>query len=326
MTQSSEEVKRDDDDDISHSAFSNVQLQHLDTQLKKTFFAQNALRLRDFIGVREREIVEMQRTLATKQMGSRMSRTRVFQTLPRHMRRRAMSFNLHLLPRHLRKAAAKEMVMPAKVKTRRRRKYRRRMRDHEEMCAEFESPIEEFCHSQTAHDGVGDDESGKEMALSGKRRDKRLATHVYHAKRMHMLSLWGHLLAYESTQKIFRVSYRFMRQHCTIHDASYLICLQLEADTQNTIAEMLEKRCNGSIVRNRMYWSGRREGEFEMRAVAAANGPYESMGSVRFQWKQTERDNVVNGSDPCMWLWVHPASLPNSYTALKNAAKEHNGK
>lgn len=58
----------------------------------------------DFVEARATELNSMQKALKHKGKGKR-----VFQTLPRHMRRRAMSHNPKRLPRRLREAAAKEV-------------------------------------------------------------------------------------------------------------------------------------------------------------------------------------------------------------------------
>ena len=58
----------------------------------------------DYVEARATELKTMQKALKHKGGGKR-----VFQTLPRHMRRRAMSHNPKRLPRRLREAAAKEV-------------------------------------------------------------------------------------------------------------------------------------------------------------------------------------------------------------------------
>lgn len=58
----------------------------------------------DFFEARCTEINSMQKALANKRRGKR-----VFQTLPPHMRRRAMSHNPKRLPRSLQEVAAKEV-------------------------------------------------------------------------------------------------------------------------------------------------------------------------------------------------------------------------
>ena len=61
----------------------------------------------DYFGARVTEVNSLQKALANKEGGKR-----VFQKLPRHMRRRAMSHNPKRLPRRLREAAAKEVRKP----------------------------------------------------------------------------------------------------------------------------------------------------------------------------------------------------------------------
>ena len=59
----------------------------------------------DYLEARTTEMNMMQKALANKGGGKR-----TFQTLSRHMRRRAMSHNPKRLPRRLREAAAKEVT------------------------------------------------------------------------------------------------------------------------------------------------------------------------------------------------------------------------
>jgi len=65
----------------------------------------SGVNLLDFVGARATELKSMVTALNNKGGGKR-----VFQTLPRHMRRRAMSHNPKRLPRHLRELAAREVA------------------------------------------------------------------------------------------------------------------------------------------------------------------------------------------------------------------------
>ena len=58
----------------------------------------------DYLEAHATELNSMKKALSQKGRGKR-----VFQTLPRHMRRRAMSHNPKRLPRRLRPVAAKEV-------------------------------------------------------------------------------------------------------------------------------------------------------------------------------------------------------------------------
>ncbi|KDE07210.1 hypothetical protein MVLG_02433 [Microbotryum lychnidis-dioicae p1A1 Lamole] len=68
----------------------------------------------------------------------------------------------------------------------------------------------------------------KAAALLKRQRGKLwLETHVWHAKRTHMTTRWGHRLAIRPTEKAFRPSYRASVHGALVHDASYLQYIEL---------------------------------------------------------------------------------------------------
>ncbi|KAM7231356.1 hypothetical protein CapIbe_017801 [Capra ibex] len=106
-------------------------------------------------GVRAAEISAMLKTVTQK------SNSLVFQTLPQHMRRRAMSHNVKRLPRWLREIAQKEAEKAVRQK-----------REHSK----------NKCHKARQCD--------INSILGFKRRQKKnkwLETHIWHAKRFHMV-------------------------------------------------------------------------------------------------------------------------------------------
>ena len=87
---------------------------------------------------------------------------RVFQTLPRHMRRRAASYNIKRLPRRVRKRAIEQMSRDAVPQKKTSRKVKRQSKA---------SMIKEYASRQSC--------------------GKWLSTHIWHAKRFKIESLWG---------------------------------------------------------------------------------------------------------------------------------------
>jgi ribonuclease P/MRP protein subunit POP1 len=57
-----------------------------------------------------------------------------------------------------------------------------------------------------------------------------LPTHIWHAKRFHMINIWSHRLPLTPTLKSFRPAYRASRRKCAVHDASYYGVLELDSD------------------------------------------------------------------------------------------------
>ena len=80
---------------------------------------------------------------------------------------------------------------------------------------------------------------GRNKKLLFERRQKSkgwLETHVWHAKRFHMVERWGYRLADHSNEKGLRAAFRASSEHCMMTDMSYLDCWEL----QGPQAELLE--------------------------------------------------------------------------------------
>jgi ribonuclease P/MRP protein subunit POP1 len=119
-------------------------------------------------------------------VGGKMGNKRSFQLLPKHMRRRAMSHNSHRVPSRIRHLAQSSATLKNPC-----RKTRRHTKNILKDYASRNSNI------------------------------KWLETHVWHAKRMKMQSLWGYKLAYYMNDKGIRASYRFMKNSAVLYDSSY---------------------------------------------------------------------------------------------------------
>ncbi|XP_012283622.1 ribonucleases P/MRP protein subunit POP1 [Orussus abietinus] len=196
----------------------------------------------------------------------------VFQKLPIHMRRRVMSHNAKRLPRHLREAHIRQMSksgLPPKTK-RPSRKHRRRPR---------------------------------RLALEYKRRraNKRwLETHLWHAKRFHMVEKWGYVVPNHSNDKCFRASFRAMTRNCLIQDISYYTCLEIRGP-EEAIKSTLKAHCNPYELSfsAKAYLTGKREGT--VMFYAKNEYPKSSIGYVHFLWKCNDSLSKV------IWIWVHPS-------------------
>lgn len=240
---------------------------------------------------------------------------RTFQRLPRYLRRRAMSHNVHRIPAQYRNRAEKEMLKtygpkaqdpavraeilrnklkPEHKKIRRSRRYYRR----------------------PAH-------ILRDTALR-QRRFRWLPTHIWHAKRMFMGALWGLKIARRRTDRGLRASYRCGAFLCTAHDATYFACLQVDGPTQ---AAVLSAVCQvahplsgspryrtstpGAAVHRTMGRAGvcvlHRRGEYPSGALCPAE----------FQWRP---------GCATLWLWVHPAAKADVLAELEAACNSTNEK
>ncbi|KAI7821135.1 ribonucleases P/MRP protein subunit POP1-domain-containing protein [Kickxella alabastrina] len=151
-----------------------------------------------FVEARAFEINALQRSLD----GARTAgNARAFQTLARHLRRRAASHNVKRVPARLRARAEEEMrksaagndsakppkPKPATAHSRYKRRRTRAVRD-------------EYALRQTGA--------------------RWLETHVWHAKRMRMERAWGTVVAATPNERSHRAAYRAAKERCYAHDAS----------------------------------------------------------------------------------------------------------
>ncbi|XP_076178150.1 POP1 ribonuclease P/MRP subunit isoform X2 [Ptiloglossa arizonensis] len=196
----------------------------------------------------------------------------VFQKLPVYMRRRVMSHNTKRLPRRLREAHLNQMIksgLPPKTK-RPSRKYRRRPRN---LLSEY----------------------------NRRQRSKIwLETHIWHAKRFHMIEKWGYKIAIHANDKCFKANYRAVAKHCLMQDISYYTAVEINGP-EVILKETLKHHCNplGLTFSAKIFITGTREGTL---MFFKKNGyPQFPIGYVNFLWKPSHSDLRT------IWIWVHPS-------------------
>ncbi|XP_077207943.1 ribonucleases P/MRP protein subunit POP1 [Paroedura picta] len=236
-----------------------------------------------FVRARAAEIKAMLKAVTQKS-----SNTLVFQSLPRHMRRRAMSHNIKRLPRRLRELARAEAEKPEHQKKELpKSKCRKARRRHINLVAEFN------------------------------RRQKKniwLETHIWHAKRFHMVKKWGYCLGDKPTTKCYRACYRAMTNHCLLQDLSYYCCLELTGKEED-ILTALAQMCNvdtGPTFAAISYLAGNRQGALML--YRKDQYPDGALGPVTFIWKP--RNNDASASRQ-LWIWTHPAFKQDILAELK---------
>ncbi|XP_011269847.2 ribonucleases P/MRP protein subunit POP1 [Camponotus floridanus] len=223
-----------------------------------------------FVSSRAREISAM-----TSSIENPKQTKLIFQKLPVYMRRRVMSHNVKRLPRRLREAHSAQMAKSANgqnlpsTNKRPSRKYRRRPRNL----------LSEYYRRQ--------------------RKKIWLETHIWHAKRFHMIDKWGYKIPNYSNDKSFRASYRATTQNCLLQDISYYTCIEIVGE-KNWLEATLKEHCNPrKTFTAEMYTSGQKEGTV---MFFKRNGyPQFPIGNVDFFWKLSETDIKT------IWIWVHPA-------------------
>ncbi|XP_004915183.1 ribonucleases P/MRP protein subunit POP1 isoform X2 [Xenopus tropicalis] len=214
-----------------------------------------------------------------KAVSQKSSNTLVFQSLPRHMRRRAMGHDIKRLPRRLREVAKKEMEKSAHLKKEvSKNKCRKARRRHGNLQLEFNRR---------------------------QRKNIWLETHIWHAKRFHMVKKWGYCLGHRPTMKSYRACYRAMSSNCLLQDLSYYCCLQLmgeEAALLNALSRLTSTETGPSFAAA-LCLSGKRQGSLVL--YRADKYPKEALGSVTFLWKPACVPDSPSEKRQ-LWIWCHP--------------------
>ncbi|KAM8870563.1 ribonucleases P/MRP protein subunit POP1 [Spinachia spinachia] len=229
-----------------------------------------------FARARAAEVSTMLKAV-TKTTGS----CHVFGALPKHMRRRSMSHNTKRLPCRLRELAnrlrEKSLQAGSKKKKKEEAKGRSRKarRQHGNLLLEFNRR---------------------------QRKNIWLETHIWHAKRFHMVKRWGYCLGLRPTYKCYRPSYRAMSSHCLLQDLSYYCCIELlgeEAELLASLSQLTSKEA-GPTFAAALCLSGQRQGSVVV--YRAGQYPTQPLGPVTFLW----RPRAQGSTHRQLWIWAHP--------------------
>lgn len=211
----------------------------------------------------------------------------IAQKVPVHMRRRAMSHNVKRLPRSIR-GLAKHLVGTKQKKP--SRYHRRRPKNL----------LQEYARRQRKH--------------------VWLETHIWHAKRFHMIDKWGYKLPWKPTMKSERACYRATSRYCLLQDLSFMSCLEIEGP-QQVIMEGLAHVTSpetGKTFAAVSCLSGTREGQTIM--YECDRYPWNAIGPVSFMWDPSvdisgiQENNSV--SNRRLWIWCHPSTFHQIWKEL----------
>ncbi|XP_033836821.1 ribonucleases P/MRP protein subunit POP1 [Periophthalmus magnuspinnatus] len=214
----------------------------------------------------------------------------LFSALPKHMRRRAMSHNTKRLPRRLQEMATKlrekSLQGAKKKKQESKKKSRKARRRHGNLLLEFNRR---------------------------QRKNIWLETHVWHAKRFHMVKKWGYCLGDRPTYKCYRPCYRAMSNHCLLQDLSYYCCIELLGEEDKLLAALsqLTSKDTGPSFAAGYCLSGRRQGSVVV--YRARQYPSQPLGPVTFLWRPPEQG--LNQRQ--LWIWAHPTLKQDLLTELQ---------
>lgn len=159
-----------------------------------------------------------------------------------------------------------------------------------------------------------------------------LETHIWHAKRMKMETIWGYRLvsltsssvskayfsfqALHPTEKAFRSSHRASRHGCILHDASYHEIIEVRGP-QALLVSLLDVCCESlgspSSIR---YLTGARA--CEALFYAPNSYPYDLIGPVTIIWCPTtsQGSGDLAHSSRTVWLICHPSIFESAFQSL----------
>lgn len=184
---------------------------------------------------------------------------RSFQTLPRHLRRRAASH------------------VPRRVPTRLREKARFEMKNDKPKVLSKSVKRKLSLKAFKNQDRTG-------RLLERQVEKKWLRTHTWHAKRTKMVDLWGFRLARTPTEKCFRPTYRAARHGFTLHDLSYYIHLSLTAE-EEILKNSIRKICDPTRVDpcSNRFKPGHRAAEIDL--YSQEGWPSSLLGPATLLWR-----------------------------------------
>ncbi|EJD74850.1 ribonuclease P/MRP protein subunit POP1 containing protein [Loa loa] len=209
------------------------------------------------------------------------------QRLPRHMRRRAMSYNIKRFPRMQRRFAISAVAASKHRQKPPSRFWRRRPRN---------------------------------LLLNYIRRQRKhvwLETHIWHAKRFRMIQKWGYNLPFCSYQRAFRPSHRDAMRHCVVRDVSFLHCFQIIGTSQAAIIELLRNICAPEAGATFAFKTAL-DGHFEMPVMLYEPSEYPRgfISPARFLWSRHRTDEKYT-----LVIWTHPSSSKNVLSKFKDLLK-----
>lgn len=207
-----------------------------------------------------------------------------------------MSHNFHLMPLKHRRAAARELEQ-SKVKgpgqaPRRKRRFPKNL-------------LLEYTRRARTH--------------------RWLETHIWHAKRCHMSSLWGYRLATECCDGGLKASYHATVYGSTVYDASYYTTIELiEKDSAGVgaLLDVLKSVCSPACVdlHDLRVRCGQRR--FRCWLYAPTKYPFGAIAPVECLFSPPATGNS-GAASPCLarlWITVHASQSAFCKRALQAAA------
>ncbi|KAF8934113.1 hypothetical protein BGZ58_005932 [Dissophora ornata] len=220
---------------------------------------------------------------------------RAFQSLPRNLRRRAASHNIKRLPVRLRQRAMRE-VEADPVKKGKKPENRHKKRRPGTISQEY---------------------------LRRQETMRWLETHIWHAKRMKMVDIWGYKLAEHSNEHGIKSAYKSSHHQCILQDSSYNGCLEITG-AKKDITEIFSHIMDPTMptVGSARFITGRRY--FTAQLFEYDSFPQKLIAPATFLWRQDPvAENVMDvdelSKEGQLWIWVHPSAFENVKSHIQEA-------
>ncbi|KAK9460612.1 ribonucleases P/MRP protein subunit POP1-domain-containing protein [Lipomyces oligophaga] len=208
---------------IDSSPNQRLKIKRIKTANARSIISQNSdaslengkLDVAKFVQAREFEIQEFAKSMKRSKA---IQKQQTFQSVPRSLRRRAASHHVHLLPPRFRKRALKEiqeLTNPPLEPKKRRRITRLTLRRETALRLRQLIRKRKSYHANRKKDqmpvGINTLATKAILEKKFKRRQKDivwLPTHLWHAKRAHLVKKWGYSIPNHPNDKCFRPTHR----------------------------------------------------------------------------------------------------------------------
>ncbi|KAG0015916.1 hypothetical protein BGZ80_009548 [Entomortierella chlamydospora] len=261
-----------------------------------------AVRTVDVVNFAEARAFEINAMHSAMESSKNSAMQRAFQSLPRNLRRRAASHNIKRLPVRLRERARRE-VESDPVKKGKKPDNRHKKRRPGTISQEY-------------------------LRRQGTKR--WLETHIWHAKRMKMVEIWGYKLADHSNENGIKSAYKSSHHQCIIQDSSYNGCLEITGPKKDISAvfDHILDPTTPSLSSAR-YVTGKRQ--FTAHLYEFDSFPQNLIAPATFLWRQqgTALEGASVDGTPMevdelsmqgqLWIWIHPSAFESAKTKIQEA-------
>ncbi|KAG0051075.1 hypothetical protein BGZ83_004107 [Gryganskiella cystojenkinii] len=249
-----------------------------------------AARTLDVVNFAEARAFEIKAMHTAMKSSQDSASQRAFQSLPRNLRRRAASHNIKRLPVE---------NDPVKVGKKPDNRYRKRRPG---------TITEEYLRRQ------------------GSKR--WLETHIWHAKRMKMVEIWGYKLAEHSNEHGIKSAYKSSHHQCIIQDSSYNGCLELKGN-KAAISKLFSHMQDPSMpsLTSARYVTGKRQ--YTTYVYDYDCFPQSLIAPANFLWRQDpSQSNSMevdeSSTDGQLWVWIHPSAFELAKEKIMEAVTKSN--